>query len=29
VDDIVPVVDGGNENPENLRALCAAYNLRR
>jgi 5-methylcytosine-specific restriction endonuclease McrA len=29
VDHIVPVVDGGNEHSEDLRALCAACNLRR
>lgn len=29
VDHIVPVVDGGRDDPGNLRAACAACNLRR
>jgi 5-methylcytosine-specific restriction endonuclease McrA len=29
VDHIVPVIRGGSDDPENLRASCAACNLAR
>jgi 5-methylcytosine-specific restriction endonuclease McrA len=29
VDHVVPVIDGGTDDPANLRALCREHNLAR